>query len=233
MDTYKNYDTFKNIIALLILLFLFFITSNIESLNNFVLKKNIRLLILCLLIYFIYSKIDLTFLILIIIIFIVFNTNIYNILINKNTYVQYFNDKFDISNIFNNNNKEKENFSNKKKDDVFSKEIDDIEEKINHLKNISNDYDFKPFVSNNKTIINNDKYINTNDNNNVNNIDNNVNTNIVNNIDNNIDNNINENYKNNKEDKDIDRNIIIPFKENIDIIKNKFKEIESNFKNNI
>ena len=101
MDTYKNYDTFKNIIALLILLFLFFITSNIESLNNFVLKKNIRLLILCLLIYFIYSKIDLTFLILIIIIFIVFNTNIYNILINKNTYVQYFNDKFDIFNIFN------------------------------------------------------------------------------------------------------------------------------------
>ena len=178
MDTYKNYDTFKNIIALLILLFLFFITSNIESLNNFVLKKNIRLLILCLLIYFIYSKIDLTFLILIIIIFIVFNTNIYNILLNKNTYIQYFNDKFDISNIFNNNNKEKENFSNKKKDDVFSKEIDD------------------------------------------------------NNI--NIDNNINENYKNNKNnEEDKDKNIIIPFKENIDILKNKFKEIESNFKNNI
>ena len=226
MDTYKNYDTFKNIIALLILLFLFFITSNIESLNNFVLKKNIRLLILCLLIYFIYSKIDLTFLILIIIIFIVFNTNIYNILINKNSYVKYFNDKFDISNIFNNNNnKEKENFSNKKKDDVFSKEIDDIEEKINHLKNISNDYDFKPFVNNNKTIINNDKYINTNDNNSSNN---NINS---------IDNNINENYKNNEDDKDNDKdkdkNIIIPFKENIDIIKNKFKEIESNFKNNI
>ena len=221
MDTYKNYDTFKNIIALLILLFLFFITSNIESLNNFVLKKNIRLLILCLLIYFIYSKIDLTFLILIIIIFIVFNTNIYNILINKNTYVQYFNDKFDIFNIFN-NNKEKENFSNKKKDDVFSKEIDIIEEKINHLKNISNDYDFKPFVNNNKTIINNDKYINTND-------YNNENTNNVNNIDNNL----NENYKNIEEDKDKDKNIIIPFKENIDIIKNKFKEIESNFKNNI
>ena len=225
MDTYKNYDTFKNIIALLILLFLFFITSNIESLNNFVLKKNIRLLILCLLIYFIYSKIDLTFLILIIIIFIVFNTNIYNILLNKNTYVQYFNDKFDISNIFNNNNKEKENFSNNKKDDEFSKEIDDIEEKINHLKNISNDYDFKPFVNNNKTIINNDKYINTNDNNT------DVNTNNVNNNNNNIDNNINENYKNNEEDKD--KNIIIPFKENIDILKNKFKEIESNFKNNI
>ena len=221
MDTYKNYDTFKNIIALLILLFLFFITSNIESLNNFILKKNIRLLILCLLIYFIYSKIDLTFLILIIIIFIVFNTNIYNILLNKNTYIQYFNDKFDISNIFNNNNKEKENFSNKKKDDVFSKEIDDIEEKINHLKNISNDYDFKPFVNNNKTIINNDKYINTSDNN--------INTNNVN------INNINENYINNEEnkDKDKDKNIIIPFKENIDIIKNKFKEIESNFKNNI
>ena len=221
MDTYKNYDTFKNIIALLILLFLFFITSNIESLNNFVLKKNIRLLILCLLIYFIYSKIDLTFLILIIIIFIVFNTNIYNILLNKNTYIQYFNDKFDISNIFNNNNKEKENFSNNKKDDEFSKEIDDIEEKINHLKNISNDYDFKPFVNNNKTIINNDKYIINGDSNNVNN---------VNNVDN-IDNNMNENYKNNEEDKD--KNIIIPFKENIDIIKNKFKEIESNFKNNI
>ena len=225
MDTYKNYDTFKNIIALLILLFLFFITSNIESLNNFILKKNIRLLILCLLIYFIYNKIDLTFLILLIIIFIVFNTNIYNILINKNSYVQYFNDKFDISNIFNNNNKEKENFSNKKKDDVFSKEIDDIEEKINHLKNISNDYDFKPFVNNNKTIINNDKYINTNDNNSSNN---NINS---------IDNNINENYKNNENDKDNDKdndkNIIIPFKENIDIIKNKFKEIESNFKNNI
>lgn len=224
MDTYKNYDTFKNIIALLILLFLFFITSNIESLNNFILKKNIRLLILCLLIYFIYNKIDLTFLILIIIIFIVFNTNIYNILLNKNTYIQYFNDKFDISNIFNNNKeKEKENFSNKKKDDAFSKEIDDIEEKINHLKNISNDYDFKPFVNNNKTIINNDKYINTN-------YYNNENNNNANNV-NNIDNNLNENYKNSQEDKD--KNIIIPFKENIDVIKNKFKEIESNFKNNI
>jgi hypothetical protein len=225
MDTYKNYDTFKNIIALLILLFLFFITSNIESLNNFVLKKNIRLLILCLLIYFIYSKIDLTFLILLIIIFIVFNTNIYNILINKNTYIQYFKDKFDISNIFNNNNNKKENFSNKKIDDVFSKEIDDIEEKINNLKNISNDYDFKPFVNNNQTIINNDKYINSNESNNVNNN--------ISNIDNNIDNNINENYKNNEEEKEKDKNIIIPFKENIDIIKNKFKEIESNFKNNI
>ena len=86
------------------------------------------------------------------------------------------------------------------------------------------DIDFKTFVNNNKTIINNDKYINTDD-------SNNVNTNNVNNNNNNIDNNINENYKNNEEDKD--KNIIIPFKENIDIIKNKFKEIESNFKNNI
>jgi len=213
MNTYKNYDTFKNIIALLILLFLFFITSNIESLNNFILKKNIQILILCLLIYFIYCKIDLTFLILIIIIFIVFNTNIYNILLNKNTYVQYFNDKFNLSTIFS-NNKKKENFSNQKEDN-FSKEIDNLEEKINYLKNISNDYDFKPFVNNNnnKTIINNDKYID-------------------NNIDNNIDNS-NENYKNNEENKEESKNIIIPFKENIDLIKNKFKEIEESFKNNI
>jgi len=213
MNTYKNYDTFKNIIALLILLFLFFITSNIESLNNFILKKNIQILILCLLIYFIYCKIDLTFLILIIIIFIVFNTNIYNILLNKNTYVQYFNDKFNLSTIFS-NNKKKENFSNQKEDN-FSKEIDNLEEKINYLKNISNDYDFKPFINNNnnKTIINNDKYID-------------------NNIDNNIDNS-NENYKNNEENKEESKNIIIPFKENIDLIKNKFKEIEESFKNNI
>jgi len=215
MNTYKNYDTFKNIIAVLILLFLFFITSNIESLNNFILKKNIRLLILCLLIYFIYSKIDLTFLILIIIIFIIFNTNIYNILLNKNTYIQYFNDKFNLSTIFNDNIKKKENFSNKK-EDGFSKEIGDIEEKINYLKNISNDYDFKPFINNNKTIINNDKYIDSNIND--------ININDTNNSNNN-----NENYINNDENK----NIIIPFKENIDLIKNKFKEIEESFKNNI
>ena len=211
-----KYSTFKNIFSILILLVLFFIISNIKNLNDFVLKKNIQLLIFCIIIYLIYIKVDLLLLVICISIFI-----LYNIKLDKNTYLNYIHEKIKLfsnnENNFFSNNEKKESFKNNNSSNKNNemKEMKELEFKMDQLKNFSNNFDFKPYAK----IDNNNLDNNNLDNNNLDN--------------NNLDNNI---YKKNKkliiEQDNVNKNIE-PFKGDVENLKNLFNEIESNFKNNI
>ena len=196
-----KYSTFKNIFSILILLVLFFIISNIKNLNNFILKKNIQLLIFCIIIYLIYIKVDLLLLVICISIFI-----LYNIKLDKNKYLNYFHEKINLFSSDKNNffsyNEKKESFKNNSSNKI--NEIKDLELKMDQLKNLSNNFDFKPYSKIDNNFDNNE-----------------LNSNIY-----------KKNEEPIIEQDKLNKNIE-PFKGDVENLKNLFNEIESNFKNNI
>ena len=196
-----KYSTFKNIFSILILLVLFFIISKIKNLNNFILKKNIQLLIFCIIIYLIYIKVDLLLLVICISIFI-----LYNIKLDKNKYLNYFHEKINLFSSDKNNffsyNEKKESFKNNSSNKI--NEIKDLELKMDQLKNLSNNFDFKPYSKIDNNFDNNE-----------------LNSNIY-----------KKNEEPIIEQDKLNKNIE-PFKGDVENLKNLFNEIESNFKNNI
>ena len=196
-----KYSTFKNIFSILILLVLFFIISNIKNLNNFILKKNIQLLIFCIIIYLIYIKVDLLLLVICISIFI-----LYNIKLDKNKYLNYFHEKINLFSSDKNNffsyNEKKESFKNNSSNKI--NEIKDLELKMDQLKNLSNNFDFKPYSKIDNNFDNNE-----------------LNSNIY-----------KKNEEPIIEQDKLNKNIE-PFKGDVENLKNLFNDIESNFKNNI
>ena len=134
-----NYNSLRNIILVILLIFIIFFGSNLEFLNNFYDKKYTSFLIILIIIYSIYINFDLVYLVLALVIIIILNSNLSNMLIEKNSYIKYIKNKF--GNYFG----DSENFKNKdnKKDDNKLDTLRNIEKSINDLKN--DNFDFKPY----------------------------------------------------------------------------------------
>ena len=130
-----NYNSLRNIILVILLIFIIFFGSNLEFLNNFYDKKYTSFLIILIIIYSIYINFDLVYLVLALVIIIILNSNLSNMLIEKNSYIKYIKNKF--GNYFG----DSENFKNK--DDNKLDTLRNIEKSINDLKN--DNFDFKPY----------------------------------------------------------------------------------------
>lgn len=254
----KN-NTTKNIISILIILFLLFIISFQEKFNQFISKKNMKFLLLLLLIYIIYMKFDLIYLIIFLCSYIVSTTNFSDL--KKNTYIKRIQEKIEEFFSDDSRKKKKEAFENKKNFSIDSseknkEELNQLEKKIDEIKQIKDYFEVKPFALQNQKINESDNKDNSLEENNSSlenqsSIEkNNSNSNISNKKSDNLGNFIEE-QNNNQEHKELLEKLnqfqfekssdshtsqsspIEPFKDQVSDLNNLFQEIETNFKNNI
>jgi hypothetical protein len=258
----KN-NTTKNIISILIILFLLFIISFQEKFNQFISKKNMKFLLLLLLIYIIYMKFDLIYLIIFLCSYIVSTTNFSDL--KKNTYIKRIQKK--IEEFFSDNfrEKKKEDFENK---EIFStdsskknkEELNQLEKKIDEIKQIKDYFDVKPFALQNQIINESDNKDTSLEENNSslenqssiekNNSYSSISTknsdtheNFIEEQNNHQNNNqehkellekLNQfQFENSSDNHESQSSPIEPFKDQVSDLNNLFQEIETNFKNNI
>ena len=165
-------------------------------------------MVILIIVYSIYIKFDLVFLILILIVLIVINSNLSELLIERNSYIKYiknkFNNYFDFSENFKNN-------QNTEKDaDKKLEGLKKIEETINELK--IDKFDFKPYENKQSDNKENNKKENNK---------------IIEKKENDFSIDIND-IQNKEKKKEYE-----PFKENVINLRNTFQEIENNFKKSI